>query len=405
MDDPLDDLIDQITQDPPHSLLGASGMSRWVHCPGSFRLSQKAPPRRASIHAATGTLAHSFIEELITESADPRQGLALSPTIIGSTHQVETHAVTVDEDFVDGVNMMLDYVAQAAMNYALMVTEMKVVLDGYMDHPPPVKLFGRLDVGLLDPASETAEIIDFKNGSGILISPIDNDQLLYYAAGFLAYIKANLPSTKIKRIRLTVVQPHARVSEKIRSWDIDVADVILWTWDVLNPAVEVCASDDAPLHTGPWCRFCPASIICPKLIEAAQEMAKKDFADHLLPDSPEALSEALDTALNAEAWISALRSYAEEQIKSGVKVPHYAMEPTRPMRRWVDASLVEDTLTDLKVPRSLSHKFELRSPAQIEKALKGNGSVWGTLQGYVESLSSGTKLVRSNVPDALEEFE
>jgi hypothetical protein len=135
-------------------------------------------------------------------------------------------------------------------------------------------------------------------------------------------------------------------------------------------------------------------------------MAKKDFADHLLPDTPEALSEALDTALDAEAWISALRAYAEEQIKSGVKVPHYAMEPTRPMRRWVDASLVEDTLTDLKVPRSLSHKFELRSPAQIEKALKGNpGVVWDTLQGYVESLSSGTKLVRSNIPDALEEFE
>ena len=372
-----------------HSALGASAAHRWLNCPGSFRLSRTVPARRGSIYAATGTLAHSLIEATI------HKGPRVLEQILGSVATVEGYEVEIDEDFVAGITTMVDYVAQDRMGPTYL--EQTVYLDKLFvgRAAPPVRLFGRADVIFLDMMDNTLEVVDYKNGSGVLVDPAGNPQLLYYAIGavlFLADEGFPFPGT----IKLTVVQPHARDVQKIRSTEIDFMDLVLWVEDVLIPGVYACAAPDAPLNAGSWCRFCPASHVCPVLHDKANQMAKHDFADHTLPVTPTDLADALNTAVLAETWIDAVRGYAIEQLKSQVHIPGWGLGPTRPVRRWVDEVEAENRLLDHGFTPVVIHRNELKSPAQIEKLVKQSPGVWGELSPLVENHSSGVKLVRTD---------
>jgi hypothetical protein len=48
-----------------HSKFAASSAKRWLNCPGSVRLSEKAPPQFESIYAKEGTDAHECLEFLV----------------------------------------------------------------------------------------------------------------------------------------------------------------------------------------------------------------------------------------------------------------------------------------------------------------------------------------------------
>ena len=326
---------------PAHSLLGASGAHRWLNCPGSFQLSVAAPARPSSIYAATGTLAHQYIE-IATQSA---LTAGLRPGQVGSMQgdsgtswDLEGHTITVDQDLIDGVNVMLGYVHRAAHSAATgcgASFRSNWMTTSRARHPPPVVMFGRVDVALLDLQTGILEIIDYKNGAGVFVTVKDNPQLLYYAAGVLR----ELPATSCAgsdTIKLTVVQPNAPGSEPMRHYEITPVDLLMWVDDVLVPGVEACAQDDPPLVPGPWCRFCPAIHVCPKLQQDANEMAKRDFADHILPEDPAELARNLDTAERAQMWINALQAYALEQLQRQVRVPGWELVPTRPTRKWIE---------------------------------------------------------------------
>jgi hypothetical protein len=399
---------------PAHSLLGASGAPRWLNCPGSFQLSVSAPARPSSIYAATGTLAHDCIETAVRAAID--QGMApgalrLGPDQLGETQVREGHTIVIDQDFADGVNVMLDYVRQASVQSDWVRCEFQVELDDYFpaDHPPPVLLFGRVDVAMLDLQTDTLEIIDYKNGSGVFVTVQDNPQLLYYAAGVLRQLPKHQLG-RLRRIKLTVVQPNAPGSEPVRSHEITPVDLLMWVDDVLVPGVHACAQDNPPLVPGPWCRFCPAIHVCPKLQQDANEMAKRDFADHILPDDPAELARNLDIAERAQMWINALQSYALEQLQRQVRVPGWELVPTRPTRRWNDEDPVTAaSLVDTGVTVNEVWETKLRSPAQLEKTLIRSArgrEIWNNRIApfLVENKSSGVKLARTRNSDAPGEF-
>jgi hypothetical protein len=392
--DLFDDLDDGVGA---HSLLGASGAYRWMHCPGSFRLTQQAPPRPPSIYASRGTLAHTYIEEILDGYCAGVNKLAVPDSEVGTVRQVGPHAIEVDQDFIDGVTLMVDYVDQRVTGAAFRA-EFQVVLDAYFKHHsrhPPVRLFGRVDLAIVKEAQRFLEIVDYKNGSGILVDPTNNPQMLYYAAGVL--LQTPFP---IETVMMTVVQPHARTLQKIRSWTVDALDILMWVDEKLIPAVDACAQPDAPLVMGPWCRFCPASFTCPKLAEEASKMAAREFSDDgiSMPSDPAKLSEYLVTAERAETWIKALREFAVEQLKAQVRIPDWSLEPTRPVRRWTDEQRVGDLLMKKGLTLEEAYDISLRSPAQIEKKLKRKGDLWRqTFAPLVESHSSGVKLAHADI--------
>jgi hypothetical protein len=391
---------------PAHSLLGASGAHRWLNCPGSFQLSVAAPARPSSIYAATGTLAHDFIEQALDAAVKLGQRPGTCKVTPGDlTAQVEGHTITVDQDLIDGVNVMLDYVEGAAHQSDWVRCEFQVELDDYFlpSQPPPVLMFGRVDVAMLDLQTDTLEIIDYKNGSGVFVTVKDNPQLLYYAAGVLRQLPKH-QLHRLRQIKLTVVQPNAPGGEPVRSWQITPVDLLMWVDEVLVPGVEACAQDDPPLVPGSWCRFCPAIHVCPKLQQDANEMAKRDFADHILPDNPDELARNLDIAERAQMWINALQAYALEQLQRQVRVPGWELVPTRPTRKWIDDETVTaSALKTLNVPDDVIWETRLRSPTQIEKVLgRGASGLTATL---IESKSSGVKLARARNSDAPGEFQ
>ena len=255
-----------------HSLLGASSAHRWLNCPGSFKLSQTAPHRRSSIYAATGTLAHSYIEQAVANGS-----WACDESDLGQQVLAEDHTIDIDQGLIDGVNVMLDYLrgAQALSDWA--DVEFRVDLGSYFK-ASPVPVFGTVDAAAHTWATETLEVVDYKNGAGVAVSPVENPQLMFYAAGVLGQLE--VARDRVKTVRLTIVQPNAG-GAPVRSWDLDVIDLLMWVDDVLVPGVEACAQDDAPLNPGSWCRFCPVAHACPQLHQDAVEMAKHEFDDYI----------------------------------------------------------------------------------------------------------------------------
>ena len=134
-------------------------------------------------------------------------------------------------------------------------------------------------------------------------------------------------------------------------------------------------------------------------------MAQIEFDDRKLSDDPQELSRQLDIAELAAVWIEAIRAHALEKLKRQERIPNWGLTPTRPVRRWSDENLADQTATMLGLSPGDTHRAELRSPAQLEKLVSRRVSraAWDThLAPLVESHSSGVKLMRDG--DPAEEF-
>lgn len=387
-----------------HSLLGASSAYRWLACPGSFHLSQTAPHRPSSIYAATGSLAHDLIEEAVRAGTTEIHGPAT-----GAVRSRDGHAVTIDQDMITGVNVMLAYLEQIVALSDWSDVEFRVSLDGYF-RAPPVPLFGTVDAAALSLWDETLEVVDYKNGAGVVVNPVENPQLLYYAAGVLHRLSAH-ERALVRRIRLTIVQPHAGGVAPIRSWEIIPLDLLMWIDDVLVPGVKACTQPDAPFNPGSWCRFCPVSHACPRLHEDALAVAKREFEhefdDAELPTEPNSLADHLDIAERAQLWIDRVREHAVDQLQHQVRIPGWGLVPTRPTRKWCEhESSIAIQLRNLGLDADVIFETQLRSPAQVEKQLLRTSKgrlIWDQAAVMVEAKSTGVKLGRTGT-NAREDF-
>jgi hypothetical protein len=376
---------------PAHSELGASSMERWSHCPGSFALSRRERHRLPTIHAATGTVAHDLVERTLIE-ADPLSALQ---SAVGREYTVDGHVVPVDAAMTDGVALMLTYVRGRVQQLGVApLVEQIVFVDGYFppEAPPPVRMFGRADCQFRTP--DLLEIVDYKNGSGVLVNVTDNPQLLYYAAG--ALWASRQVGVRPLHVKLTVVQPNARSQEKIRSYDLTALDVLMWVAETLIPAVRACEDPDATYNPGSWCGFCPVAHACPALLSKAQEAAKTQF-----DDSAEGATLANNLALaeHVELWVTALRGFALERAGQGLHIPGWGVVPTRPRRVWTDPDAVARLLQGAGIT---PFKSEMKSPAQIEKSLVR--ALWEQVSPFVESRSGGVKIARTGPGDGSDQL-
>lgn len=387
-----------------HSLLGASSAHRWLACPGSFRLSQTAPHRPTSRYAAAGTIAHGLIERSAKNAFRP-----LDASEIGKTWLCDGHSGVIDEAFVAGINVMIDYLRSVPSD--VVTIEHRLSLDDYFSPPPSVPLFGTSDAVLASWRPATLEIVDYKNGSGVPVQPVWNSQLMYYAAGAVAEWAAMEPPGGWTRIRLTVVQPHAG-GAPVRSWDLAPIDLSMWIEEVLIPGVRACEAPDAPLKAGEWCRFCPVSQHCPLLHESAQAAAKAEFDEIEVPTEGSELAAALEQAERAEMWIAAVREHALDQLQRQVAIPGWTLVPTRATRKWVKPD--DDIAAALRGAGALPnviYETKVRSPASLEKVLtwtREGRQLWANEvqgQGLFERRSSGVKVGRSDTPSAQDEFD
>lgn len=372
-----------------HATLGASTASRWMTCPGSVRLSEGIP-NTSSEFAREGTTAHALAELAFRRHTDPH-------SFVGTT----VEGIEVTEEMADYVGVYVDYVdaewAKCEEEDSLAVCEQKFNLAALN---PPSPMFGTADYVIYDAGTNTLHVIDLKYGQGVVVEAVGNKQLRYYALG--AFLSPSFAGLDIDSVQMTIVQPRVLHPDGfIRTDFITPNELVGFAGDLLDAAKRT-TDPDAPLVTGPHCRFCPAAAICPARLSEAQAVAQMDFADLPVsrppePESlpPEVFADVLAHLHILEDWASAMRSHAKAKLERGEEVPGFKLVQKRATRKWTSPEHVTQYMAAAGFERDEYLDEKPKSPAQLEK-LFAKKKMPEELE--VVKISSGVTMVPNSDP-------
>lgn len=343
-----------------HNILGPSSTERSVNCPGWVQLAKTAPPELPSIYAAEGTCAHHlaaiYLEACL--KGDPISGYPE----IGKSYAVhkETGEVTeltpalfkpsdffvfkVTQEMVDAISVYVDYCIEAsaaAHPYHRYVETRLPIPSEIAETRPEAQLGGTTDFSYFVTFSHI-EVVDFKYGSGVVVSPYKNMQGLSYALG--EWFKMDESDRKyIEFIRITIVQPRG-FGNGVQSWDCTPEEMLAFYHDQLLPTQKAIFVDESKVvNAGDWCKFCPAELVCP-----IKEKARKDLLAITLddlegkPDLPSVVKDdipRLVAIIEEGKIVTNLIEKAKKRLEelTDAKVDTgYQFEPTYSNYKWTD---------------------------------------------------------------------
>jgi hypothetical protein len=203
------------------------------------------------------------------------------------------------------------------------------------DLNPPGPMFGTADFVAYDAETHQLEVVDYKNGSGVVVEVKNNKQLRYYALGAALTTVKGQP---IKSVKITIVQPRAGHPDGvIRSEIVDYVELIGFSNELMD-AARATLEPDAPLHAGSHCRFCPAAATCPEQRNQVQALAQVAFEAMPLdvppsPDSlpPDVFADILHKLPILEDWAKAMRAHALRELEEGRQIEGLSWLPSAPI--------------------------------------------------------------------------
>lgn len=348
-----------------HSILSPSSMHRWSNCPGSAQICA-AQPQRTSDAAEEGSAAHALAALFLTAEnglpeITPNSGHIMVRDADGeySLSIGVAKGWRVTAEMLEAVSVYVEFV-RSLPGKIYVEQKLDVILDPAM--------FGTADAVVVDKASGTLHLVDFKYGINNSVDADMNPQLLAYASGALQNVKG-----KIQTIKTSIVQPRDRHNEvAIRTYECSRAFLEDWQRRVLIPAALAATSENPPVSSGPWCQWCSGAAVCGCVRDVALEAAQTDFAS-LTPVDPYALSnEDLAKAMKASQiirdWASAVEDLALERMTKGEVVPGFKLVQKRANRKWRDEEVVHNVLIPLLGEDIYERK--LKTPPNIEKLAK-----------------------------------
>jgi hypothetical protein len=347
------------------NIVGGSSAKRVINCPGSVALVQKMPPQASSSHADQGTLLHDIVSEVLEKDLAPE-------SFIGRKYEGEVFTQDLLDSKLLPALALLDQVdPDKTMEYEV---ETRV---GFADLLPGV--FGSTD--LVGRIGNKAIVLDWKFGSGVVVSAEENEQLMFYAAAAMRTPEAQWVFDGATEIELIIIQP-----PEIKRWTTTRARIEQFEIDLVT-AVKAAEQPEAKLKHGDHCRWCTAKPVCP-IMTGAVDRAVALKIDAIDVDK---IGAYLHNADLLEAWIKDLRALAEEMMKKGKPVTGWKMVPKRATRSWVkeeDAKVV--LLQHLKESEVMVSK--LISPAAAEKLMKK------LPDGLTVAVSSGNTIAPESDP-------
>lgn len=366
------------TEVKAHAKLSASGSERWLNCPASVELCERAPKGRESAYATEGTTAHECLE-MILKNHKGRPYSAMQMLKSKYPEEMVTHAIQAYKEIEARVTPGAIVLSETRVDLTFVGPDMFGTADCSI-----VEEFGRL------------QVIDYKYGAGVAVDPEDNTQLLYYALGI-----AHKYDYNFNEVVLTIIQPRAPHERgPVREWVITIDELLAWKQKFIEGVARV--NDPlADFSAGDWCRWCPGAVMCPAIKDRALKDAQVDFNDDMtavaVPDPKTAFTVLhLDTILGAcdklETWIGKVREHAFHVLEKGGKIKGWKLVHKRSIRKW----------TSEKAPTIARKKFgleaftapELLSPAQLEKALPHQKTlVADFIKAHASDISSGLTLV------------
>ena len=365
-----------------HSRFSASAAHRWSPCAGSLVLAADFEDK-TSIHAATGTVAHSVLEISMANGVAPAR-------LLGTVMEQDGFSITVDQDMVDAVQTAIDNIREIIAGHDMVLTETRV---NYAEHleVEHEQAFGTAD--LIAIVGDELQVHDYKHGVGVPVSAVGNLQMILYAAGALSEYG---DIADIARVRMVIHQP--RVRQAPSEWSIELAELHEHLAALRESAKRCQQAKAAPVDHGwykTWltpgesqCRWCPAKAMCPALrdevasvIFSSVPASPDEFADAVvipvdaaadLPDRSRWLASCMSRVDLIEDWCRSVRSEVERQLLRGDAVPGFKLVAGRKgPRAWSSQDQVEDYLRKtVRMPIEKMYEQKLISPAVAEKTIK-----------------------------------
>ena len=340
-----------------HSPLGASGSYRWMACPASIRFSEGLTDPESE-HAALGTAAHEVGERCLNGNWDAWE-------MIGE----EVYGHTVDRDMAISVQTYLDGVRQRHTD-----RDQSNFFVERQFHCPSIHglFYGTSDAIYVDQKNREVSVWDYKHGAGLIVDPLNNPQMMYYACGVLEELSL---WDSIDTVNLLICQPRGfHAMGPIRDWSISVDALLDWLESELLPAMDTAGGDATTVVSGEHCRFCPARYTsCPALKQDMERMKELMAKIEGFEGGVEALTnEEVGEFLGLFDLAKTLKKSAEDtafiRLQSGHSVPGRKLAPARVFRKWKDGA--EEAAVEKFGDRALTTPA-FRSPADVEKLAEG----------------------------------
>lgn len=232
-------------------LFRPSSIERIMHCPGSVRLSADVP--RSTIptkHQAIGSAAHKIAEWHLS-------GQSTIDDHVGRLVRYDKHLppVPFDQAMADALKAYPEYIAQFQTRDTELHLETRMTLAN-LDPTDPVlaENSGTADAVLLNHFDAELHIFDLKFGEFVRVKP-DSAQYRNYA--LLALYTFRHPD-RWKKITITGVQPRHVDTKTPQPVSYTQAELMIDFQDDLIEAMYRALEPTPELHTGEWCRWCPA---------------------------------------------------------------------------------------------------------------------------------------------------
>ena len=228
-----------------HAIVSPSAAHRWLHCPRAPRL-EATLPRKTSIYADEGTLAHK-----VCEIAAKVRFYQAEPEEYQQTIERLKQDPLWSDEMLQTAGLYVAYIADRAAHYnhnPQAELEVKVDISDYVPES-----FGRCDC-LIRCGNGTLVVADYKHGRGVPVSARENPQMMLYTLGALKKYE----SENIKQIELGIVQPRINY---FGTWQCNVKELIAWG-ESIKPKARMAYEGKGDFHAGAWCRFCRANGIC-----------------------------------------------------------------------------------------------------------------------------------------------
>ena len=353
-----------------HAKLSSSASKRWLGCPGSVKLSEHYP-NGSSIYADEGTIAHGMAEGMISKDDKLVQ-----------KYEVEAAKFYGEHPELNGTFLEMKMILQPYVDYvfeeyaeqvhedeaAQLMTEERVDLTEYIPGG-----FGTSDVVIL--RQGRLHIIDLKYGKGVSVSAEDNPQLKLYALGTLARFDMLYD---IEDVVMTIYQPRL---DNVSTDTIKAKDLYAWGDEVIKPGAQLALSEDAPVHAGDWCQFCPARYDCKERARDAMELQK--YLGQMVLSSEE-IAEILGKIDRLTKFAEDIKDSALTKALDGEEIPGWKVVEGRSIRKYVGSE--EEIVRQCEgagYDQALLYERKLLTITNMEK-LMGKKQFAEVLGAYVE---------------------
>jgi hypothetical protein len=344
-----------------HTVVSPSQSERFFNCPGSVREQAKIDIiEPSSKEQLEGSAIHEFAAGCLKEDKDPYDCMGEIVEVKDNYGDVIEFNVNDDFAFCTRMyrNKILSILEQEKVSKKALQVEAKYSL-------PEIDKDARGTTDCSFVAGHTLYVLDLKAGRGVLVSPEENKQCMYYA--LRPFFDARM---FISRIVLVVVQPRAKAGEYIKEWETTPKRLDQFAED-LKKAIADTRKKDAPLKPGEWCRWCKAQSVCGAPLDKMADTLKPliPAMEKVMPKitelTPEQIGQVLPALETVKEVIKQLYGYAFSLASKGTDIPNYSLTKSKKQRRWRDENAVVQELEDEFGDEI--YKTELRSPAQLEK--------------------------------------